>query len=59
MQNPSDHSEQVKLLRVIKTDFLHGTTHPVEVALVVQEGVLQSTDLQMLQRTFELETTAF
>lgn len=51
MQNTSNHSKQVQLLCVVQTDPLHGHTHPVEVALVVQKRILQSSDLQMLQHT--------
>lgn len=53
MENTRDHPEQVQLLSVIQTNPLHGHTHPVKVALVVQQRVFQSADLKMLPNKSE------
>lgn len=45
MQNSSNHPEQVQLLSIVQTDLLHGHTHPAEVAMVVQQRVLQGAEL--------------
>lgn len=52
MQNAGNHPEQVQLLCVVQTDLLHGHTHPIEVTQVIKKGVLQRTDVQMLQNTW-------
>lgn len=53
MENTRDHPEQVQLLSVVQTNPLHGHTHPVKVALVVQQRVFKSADLKMLPNKSE------
>lgn len=53
MENTRDHPEQVQFLSVVQTNPLHGHTHPVKVALVVQQRVFQSADLKMLPNKSE------
>lgn len=53
MENTRDHPEQVQLLGVVQTNPLHGHTHPVKVALVVQQRVFKSADLKMLPNKSE------
>lgn len=48
MEDTSHHPEQVQLLGVVQADLLHGHTHPVEVALVVEQRVSESARLLML-----------
>lgn len=49
VQHAGHHPEQVQLLRVVQADLLHGPAHPVEVALVVQQRVLQRARFQVLR----------
>lgn len=49
VQHAGHHPEQVQLLRVVQADLLHGHAHPVEVALVVQQRVLQRARFQVLR----------
>ena len=49
VQHARHHPEQVQLLCVVQADLLHGHAHPVEVALVVQQRVLQRARFQVLR----------
>ncbi len=56
MKDASHHSEEIELLRVIQTDFLHGHHHPVEISQVIQQRVLQGTHFPMLQKQRAIKT---
>ena len=56
MQHAGHHPEQVQLLRVVQADLLHGYAHAVEVALVVQQRVLQRARLHVLRNQDRAET---
>lgn len=56
MQHAGHHPEQVQLLRVVQADLLHGYAHAVEVAVVVQQRVLQRARLHVLRNQDRVET---